>query len=282
MAAPLIASATNGIAAAAPPVAVSSSTASAPTSTASLGSCPHLTSFLAAHPQPPAIPASLPPPLTIPDGADEDGTVAVAALPPPAQPATQLHALLQLAATLREEQLYLARSSNCSDESNRARVLRLTSHLPHCSAINCQAAGRPLLACIECVNVGCWAPRGALHRMAPHSRQHAQDEEHPIGSLHMRQRRATSGVKHRATAHLPLLCVFCVSALDLSRLQLYCFSCCDYVYHPTTEQLIHSISPTQYNKTRRTKQTQPHSLFRSFSAPFQRTTARIESAAGLR
>lgn len=176
--------------------------------------CLHLTSYLDRHPQTSLIgsvstqSAALSSVVSWLGTASPTAAALVPVIPTHTQPTTELQALLQVSINLQEEYRYdmgcskMKRyghdNSRTKDVSNfHTRLERLTSILPHCSAITCTSLNRTLMACLECTNVGCWIPKQQHHHhqhatpqtipitttTPAHSRQHAQDKQHTLGIL---------------------------------------------------------------------------------------------------
>jgi len=237
------------------PVAVATSAAAASSMPSSLCSCPHLNTYLDAQPQPPL------PPLhvdsaratngqtnnTNANGSNNNGNSSKAATDVTGMDVamtmetkqaedemSELQAIIHYAATIDAERKGMGRHHRpmpfprCSDAVNASppSVSASSSSSSAHSASTCCLGARSLMACIQCVHVGCWTPvprpttdegkdknssnssnNGMIRR---HAKVHAEEQKHDL-------------------------------ALDMNRLAIYCFACNDYAYHPTVEQLVKNI-----------------------------------------
>src|SRR5690349_13165914 len=112
----------------------------APTTPAVTGSCSHLTAYLQLHPQTPALGnrvASQSAALNsvaawLGGSASPAAANLMPVIPQQSQPVTELQALLQCAATMREE-----RRSTAGSKAATRRLARLQSVIPRCSTTNC-------------------------------------------------------------------------------------------------------------------------------------------------
>jgi len=208
------------------PVAVATSAAAASSMPSSLCSCPHLNTYLDAQPQPPL------PPLhvdsaratngqtnnTNANGSNNNGNSSKAATDVTGMDVamtmetkqaedemSELQAIIHYAATIDAERKGMGRHHRpmpfprCSDAVNASppSVSASSSSSSAHSASTCCLGARSLMACIQCVHVGCWTPvprpttdegkdknssnssnNGMIRR---HAKVHAEEQKHDLG-----------------------------------------------------------------------------------------------------